>query len=371
MAEFDYEEVVKATDNFNPTRLIGKGSHGWVYKGVLFQDNNKLVIAVKKPSQSLHQEDNSKLENEIQGLSSLRESPHVLKLVGSTTSHRHRHHDHDDDEYSSFKLIVMEFMPNGSLHEWLHASKTPPTWLKRFEIAMQIARALKFLHQGKPLVIHRDIKSSNILIDSQWNAKLADFGLAIVIDRIDEPVVPSQPAGTIGYLDPSYTTPSKLSTKNDMFSFGVVLLEIMSGRKAIDVCKTPASIVEWAIPLIEDKLFDEICDKRIALPPAAYMVNNITHLLREAARCVSPNEDDRPSAEEVIMGMEKNRLVERVRFPIWTSFLKSMVRLRKKRRKLVMMSTVTTKQEGEVEVDSDHKYNHMSITIKEVLAHVS
>ena len=361
MAEFDYQELVKATDNFNPTRIIGKGSHGMVYKGLLHKDNK--LVAVKKPSQGLQSlHDNSKLENEIRVLSSLRENPHVLKLLG--TSH---------DSLKN-KVIVMELLPNGSLHDWLHASKTPPSWPRRVEIAKQIARSVQFLHEGKPLVIHRDIKSTNILFDSQWNAKLADFGLAVI--GVVEPL--SQPAGTIGYIDPCYTTPSKLSTKNDMFSFGVVLLEIISGRKAIDVCKTPASIVEWAIPLIEQQPLEEICDARMVLP--AYMAGTIKHFLREAARCVSPSEGDRPSAGEVVMGME-SCFVGRVRYPFWTSVLKSVVRLRKRRKLVVSITSAhpqtRTQGEGEVDVDVDGdgdtrlSSGKISMTIREVLADVT
>ncbi|XP_027338062.1 serine/threonine-protein kinase-like protein At5g23170 [Abrus precatorius] len=356
MADFDYEELLKATDNFNPTMIIGKGSHGMVYKGVVFKENR--LVAIKKPSQGLQSlHDNSKLENEIRVLSSLCESPHLVKLLGTS-------YDHENSLKNKHKLIVMELMPNGSLHDWLHAAKTPPTWPKRVEIAMQIARAVQFLHEGKPLVIHRDIKSSNILFDSQWNAKLADFGLAVKgVDPL------SQPAGTIGYIDPCYTTPCKLSTKNDMFSFGVVLLEIMSGRKAIDVCKTPASIVEWAIPLIEEKLLEEICDTTIMALPEQ-MFSSITNLLHYAARCVSQNEDDRPSAREVVVGMEKC-FVERVRFSIWRSVLKCMVRLRKKRKLSQTRIQCIAQEEGQVDSDTRVSRGKLSITIKDVLADVT
>lgn len=312
--EYDYEELVNATQRFSPTRLIGRGSHGSVYKGTL--RDNKLV-AVKKPTHSpevLH--DKSKLDNEIIVLSSLRETPYVINLLG--TSH----------DLANNKLLVMELMPNGSLHELLHISTSPPTWPKRVEIAIQVARAVQFLHEAKPSVIHRDIKSANILFDSDWKAKLADFGLAVL--QVESPSQISQPAGTFGYLDPCYTTPSKLSTKNDVFSFGVVLLEIISGRKAIDMHRAPASVVEWAIPLIENQRSVEICDTRI--PSLTYMEATIRHLLCIAARCVSSNEEVRPSMGEITTLME-NRVVHRVRFPIWMSLLRSVI-LQKRRRKL-------------------------------------
>ncbi|KAI3439332.1 Protein kinase domain-containing protein [Psidium guajava] len=234
MEEFEYEELVKATESFSSSRLIGKGSHGCVYKGVLTDDR---VIAVKTPSLALRAlRDNSKLHNETRVLSSLAE-PHNNYSSSSSSS---SYHDHvikllgTSQDPSKNKLLVMEFMPNGSLHDLLHPPPAndapPPPWPARLRIALQVARALQSLHDRKPFIVHRDIKSANVLFDSDWNAKLADFGLAVTDgdDRLDTP------AGTIGYLDPNYTCPSKLSRKNDVFSLGVVLLEIMSGRKAMD-----------------------------------------------------------------------------------------------------------------------------------------
>ncbi|KAA8536569.1 hypothetical protein F0562_029047 [Nyssa sinensis] len=281
--EFKYEELEEATENFSSHRLVGKGSHGCIYKGTL--KDGKLV-AIKKPSLGLQKlQDNSKLDNEIHILSSLNQNPFLVNLRG--TSH----------DSANRKILVMEFMPNGTLHDLLHVASAPPPWPKRAKMAIQIARAVQFLHQAKPIIIHRDIKSANILFDSKWNAKLGDFGLAVrVSERVDSL---SQPAGTIGYLDPSYSTPSKLSTKNDVFSFGVVLLEIISGRKALDISRVPASMVEWAVSLIEDQYGDrmmEICDKRIALP--ASMEGSIRNMLHVAARCVSLKEDRRPSIGE-------------------------------------------------------------------------
>ncbi|KAF2319912.1 hypothetical protein GH714_020397 [Hevea brasiliensis] len=241
------------------------------------------------------------------------------------------------EKISSRKLLVMEFMPNGSLHEMLHVAQTPPSWPKRVEIALQIARAVQFLHENNPLVIHRDIKSANVLFDANWNAKLADYGLAMSSPFESLSHQASQPAGTIGYIDPCYTTPSKLSTKNDVFSYGVVLLEIISSRKAFDVSKAPASIVEWATPLIQkDRVpIKEICYPRIGLPP--HMEGTIRHLLNVAARCVSSKEENRPSIGEIVMEMDSYCLVERVKVVAaspssWTSLIRSLILMRRQRR---------------------------------------
>ncbi|XP_059648198.1 serine/threonine-protein kinase-like protein At5g23170 [Cornus florida] len=314
--EFKYEELEEATENFSSSRLIGKGSHGCIYKGVL--KDGKLV-AVKKPSLGLEKlQDNSKLENEICVLSSLPQNPYLINFLG--TSH----------DSARKRVLVMELMPNGTLHDLLHVAFPPPPWPKRVEIAVQVARGVQLLHEAKPVIIHRDIKSANILFDSNWNAKLGDFGLALrqscASERVDSV---SQPAGTIGYLDPCYTTPCKLSTKNDVFSFGVVLLEIISCTKVIEVSREPASIVEWVLQLIEEHRMSDICDKRLALP--SYMESTIQSMLHIASRCVLLEEDHRPSIGEIVTEME-NCIVERVRFPIWTNIFHSLIFLNRKRK---------------------------------------
>ena len=317
--EFDYKELEESTQGFSPAQLIGRGSHGLVYRGSL-QDGK--LIAVKKPSPGVQiLQDNAKMDNEISMLSSLPENPNIISLLGTSY------------DSAMNKVLVMELMPNGSLHDLLHVSNIPPAWPQRLEMAMQIARAVQFLHEEKPLVVHRDIKSANILFDSRWNAKLADFGLAVrKNENIDSSRVdlPSQPAGTIGYLDPCYTTPSKLSTKVDVFSFGVVLLEVISTSKVIDLSRTRTYIVEWAIPLIKKDRIKEICDSRIELP--IYMEGTIRHILRLAARCVSSREDQRPSMRQVIMEIEKHRSVDRVRIPIWSTLLESVILIRRGKR---------------------------------------
>lgn len=186
MEVFDYGELVKATDDFSPSNLIGRGSHGSVYRASLVGSSGCRTVAVKKVARS-HGDGFKKLSNEITLLSSLPPHPHIVWLLGST---RRPGPGATDDHHRP--LLVMEFMPNGSLHDSLHGSPVPPSWPTRLSVTLQVARALEFLHGLEPPIIHRDVKSANVLFDTEWNAKLSDFGLAVTRDGSPSP------AGTIG-----------------------------------------------------------------------------------------------------------------------------------------------------------------------------
>lgn len=286
MRVFDLKELEAATESFSPDRLIGKGSHGNVYRGFLTDGR---VVAVKKQSLGLQKlRDNTRLENEARILSSL--SPNSRLVINHFGIGR-------DD--SGGAILVTEYFPNGTLHDLLHTSATPPTWPSRIKFALQLARAVRLLHGPSVSVVHRDIKTANILLDEDWNARLADFGLAA---RLNSSNINVLPAGTIGYIDPNYTTPSAFSAKIDVYSYGVVLLELISGRKAIDVTKSPASLVDWALPLIKRRRTTEVHDARVPLP--VHMENTVERLLSIAALCLSPMENLRPPMSEIVEKLE-------------------------------------------------------------------
>ncbi|KAI3739761.1 hypothetical protein L2E82_30172 [Cichorium intybus] len=287
---FDYSDLEEATNNFSEQKLLGRGSHGLVYKALL---RNGRLVAVKKPSHhnirhsaisAVSALPENEVDNEIDILSKLH-SPRLVNLVGFTnTPHQNR-------------LLVVEFMSNGTLYDTLHISQQPPNWGRRIRLALQTAKAIETLHSSVPPVIHRDIKSANILIDRNFNARLGDFGLALRCHVDDYRLLSTPPAGTMGYLDPAYVTPDNLSTKTDVFSFGILLLEIISGRKAIDVSHSPPSIVDWAIPLIRRGKLLTVFDPRIP-PPKDPSVRKQLAVI--AAKCVRSCRERRPSMNQIV-----------------------------------------------------------------------
>ncbi|CAB4268227.1 unnamed protein product [Prunus armeniaca] len=288
---FDYSDIEAATNGFSDQKLLGKGSHGYVYKAVL----RGRLVAVKRPSRAHSQtlrptscsapETTNEVDNEIEILSKI-QSPRLVNLLGFSNDSKDR-------------LLVVEFMSNGTLYDVLHSSARPPNWGRRIRLALQTAKAIDTLHSSNPPVIHRDIKSANVLIDRSYNARLGDFGLALRYCHFDDYRLRSTPpAGTIGYLDPCYVTPDNLSTKTDVFSFGILLLEILSGRKAIDVAYSPPCIVDWAIPLIKRGKLITVYDPRIE-PPKDPIVRKQLAVI--AAKCVRSCRERRPSMKEVVV----------------------------------------------------------------------
>ncbi|KAK4401406.1 Serine/threonine-protein kinase-like protein ACR4 [Sesamum angolense] len=205
------------------------------------------------------------------------------------------------------RLLVYEFMANGSLHQHLHSKnkelKDQLDWVRRVTIAVQAARGIEYLHgYACPPVIHRDIKSSNILIDEEHNARVADFGLSLLGPANSSSPLAELPAGTLGYLDPEYYRLHYLTTKSDVYSFGVLLLEILSGRKAIDMQYEEGNIVEWAVPLIKAGDLEAILDPALKSPPDLEALKRIANI---ASKCVRMRGKERPSMDKVTTALER------------------------------------------------------------------
>ncbi|XWS23955.1 hypothetical protein CRYUN_Cryun28dG0060100 [Craigia yunnanensis] len=305
---FCYTDLLSATNDFSSDSFLGKGSHGSVYRAVL--DNGNLIAAVKKTTTNC----NIPADNEIEILSRVYH-PRLVNLIGYCS-----------DTLCKNKLIVVEYMPNGSLYDLLHSSSRPPGWSRRVRFALQVAKAVQALHSANPPVIHRDIKSSNVLIDQIWNARLGDFGLALRGYLEDVLVKCTPPAGTLGYLDPGYLAPDDVSTKSDVFSYGILLLEIISGRHAIDLNYSPPSVVDWAVPLIKGGDFAAISDGRIGQPVDKELIRSLAVL---AAMCVRSTAEKRPGMAEVVECLT----VVRKRFhaePVWCNLRRRVKRVDKR-----------------------------------------
>ncbi|CAH9105162.1 unnamed protein product [Cuscuta epithymum] len=307
--EYSYSDLQSATNGFSQENLLGKGSHGFVYRADLLHGRSSVIAAVKitKQSETKVAAAGSTAENEIELLSRIYH-PRLVNLIGYGL-HLNRK-----------KLLVVEFMPNGSLYELLHCSTRPPGLNRRVRFALQVAKAVRFCHSSNPPIIHRDIKSSNVLIDEKFNARLGDFGLALRGLAEDVATMRTPPAGTLGYLDPGYLAPGDLSPKSDVFSFGILLLEIISGRYAIDMNYSPPSVVDWAVPLVKSGDYAGICDPRIQLPEDDAVIRQLSIV---AASCVRKSATKRPGMAEVVNSLKS--IYKRVRSPVWSTMRRRVV----------------------------------------------
>ncbi|XP_074318831.1 wall-associated receptor kinase-like 1 [Silene latifolia] len=245
---FTSKELEKATDQFNADRVLGRGGQGIVYKGMLSDGN---LVAIKKHKIG----SNSPLEDFINEIAILSELNHrnIVKLIGCCLE-------------TDVPLLVYEFVPNGTLSKFIHdpQEEFPITWGMRLQIALDVAGALTYLHyaSSKP-ILHKDVKSSNILLDAKYRAKLSDFGTSRSI-AIDQTHLTTRVQGTFGYLDPEYFQSSKYTEKSDVYSFGVVLVELLTGKKAVVQTESDngRSLVSWFLSSMENSdLYDILADR--------------------------------------------------------------------------------------------------------------
>ncbi|KAM1017111.1 hypothetical protein ACFX13_047441 [Malus domestica] len=289
---FTYEELAMATNGFSNVNLLGQGGFGFVHKGVL---PNGKVVAIKQLKAGSGQGERE-FQAEIEVISRVHHR-HLVSLVGHCISGAQR-------------LLVYEFVPNDTLQFHLHGMGRPTMdWQTRLKIALGSAKGLAYLHEDcQPKIIHRDIKAANILLDHHFEAKVADFGLAkLALDT--DTHVSTRVMGTFGYLAPEYASSGKLTEKSDVFSFGVVLLELITGRQPIDKTQTftDDSMVEWARPLLAQALetgnFDALVDVRLQND---YNTSEMACMLSCAAACVRHSARRRPRMSQVVRALEGN-----------------------------------------------------------------
>ncbi|KAL3746949.1 hypothetical protein ACJRO7_015825, partial [Eucalyptus globulus] len=287
---FNSKYLEKATDNFNKDRILGQGGQGTVYKGMLTDGK---IVAIKKPKAI----DESKVKQFINEVVILSQINHrnIVKLLGCCLE-------------TKVPLLVYEFIPNGTLYQYLHDSNEEfhVSWDTRLRIAAEIAGALFYLHSAASIPIyHRDIKSTNILLDEKYRAKVADFGTSKSIS-LDQTHVTTLVQGTFGYLDPEYFQSGQFTDKSDVYSFGVVLVELLTGQKPISSMREQEGrslATYFIISMEENQLFD-IVDAQVLKEDKKEEIALVANL---AKRCLNLNGRNRPTMKEVTMELEGMR----------------------------------------------------------------
>ncbi|GMY18787.1 wall-associated receptor kinase-like 10 [Fagus crenata] len=291
---FNSKDLEKATDHFNVNRILGQGGQGTVYKGMLVDGR---IVAVKKSKVI----DEGKLEEFINEVVILSQINHrnVVKLLGCCLE-------------TEVPLLVYEFIPNGTLSQYLYEQNEdfPPTWDMRLRIATEVAGALFYLHSAASSPIyHRDIKTTNILLDEKYRAKVADFGTARSI-TVDQTHLTTVVQGTFGYLDPEYFQSSQFTEKSDVYSFGVVLVELLTGEKAISSTRAQESrsLATYFIHSMEENNLFDILDARVVKDTKKEEIIKVANL---AKMCLNLNGKKRPTMKEVAMQLEAVQMLQK------------------------------------------------------------
>ncbi|KAL2455584.1 Serine/threonine-protein kinase PBS1 [Abeliophyllum distichum] len=287
---FSYRELATATNNFRQESLIGEGGFGSVYQGKL--ESTDQIVAVKLLNQSGLQGDKEFLV-EVLMLSLLRH-PNLVNLIGYCAEGEQR-------------LLVYELLPLGSLEHHLHdltPDMEPLNWNTRMRIAAGAADGLSYLHhQADPPVIYRDLKSSNILLDEGFHPKLSDFGLAKFGPIEDKSHVTTRVMGTHGYCAPEYAGTGKLTLKSDIYSFGIVLLELVTGHRALDSTRGKGKhmLLDWARPLLKDrKSFVQLADPQLK---GQFQEALLSRAIEVALMCLQEDAQSRPCMKDVVHAM--------------------------------------------------------------------
>ncbi|KAI3462564.1 hypothetical protein Pfo_019227 [Paulownia fortunei] len=282
---FNFTELEEATNNFDPSRELGDGGFGTVYYGVLPDGR---IVAVKR----LYENNFKRVEqfmNEVEILTRLRHQ-NLVTLYGCT-SRRSRE-----------LLLVYEYIPNGTVADHLHGKRAKSgllSWPVRLNISLETADALAYLHKSD--IIHRDVKTNNILLDNDFHVKVADFGLSRLFPN-DVTHVSTAPQGTPGYVDPEYYQCYKLTEKSDVYSFGVVLIELISSLQAVDTNRHrhDINLSNMAVNKIQNHTLHELVDLTLGFETNSTVRRMVTLVAELAFRCLQQERDMRPSMEEVL-----------------------------------------------------------------------
>ncbi|XP_015614672.2 probable serine/threonine-protein kinase At1g01540 isoform X2 [Oryza sativa Japonica Group] len=280
-------ELEEATNRFAAENVLGEGGYGVVYKGIL-RDNT--AVAIKNLHNNRGQAEKD-FKVEVATIGRVRHK-NLVSLLGYCEG--------------ACRLLVYEYMENSNLDKWLHHGDdeiSPLTWDMRMHILLGTARGLAYLHEGlEPKIVHRDVKSSNILLDRHWNARVSDFGLAKLLCS-ERSYVTTRVMGTFGYVAPEYARTGMLNERSDVYSFGVLIMEIISGRTPVDYTR-PApevNLVEWLKRMVAERRVEEVVDPRLPETPPPKVLKRA---VLAALRCVDPDGGQRPTMGHVVHMLE-------------------------------------------------------------------
>lgn len=303
---FTFDELKIMTGNFRPDHVIGGGGFGSVYKGFISKELREgidaIPVAVKVHAGDRSFQGHREWLAEVIFLGQL-SHPNLVKLIGYCCEDDHR-------------VLIYEFMDQGSVENHLFSRTTNPlSWAIRMKIAFGAAKGLAFLHEAENPIIYRDFKTSNILLDTDYNAKLSDFGLAKNGPEGDKSHVSTRVMGTYGYAAPEYILTGHLTASTDVYSFGVVLLELLTGRKSLDKSRPPKeqNLAEWALPyLSEKKKILCIVDARLE---GTYPVKGVHKAAMLAYHCLNHNPKARPLMRDIVDSLEPLQISEPPEIP--------------------------------------------------------
>lgn len=289
-SNFSYDELAAATGGFGKANLLGEGGFGFVYKGVLSSGKEIAVKSLKSGGFQGERE----FQAEVEIISRVHHR-HLVALVGYCIA-------------DNKKMLVYEFVPNDTLEHHLHGNGVPVMdWPLRIRTAVGSAKGFAYLHEDcHPRIIHRDIKTSNILLDEKHVAKVADFGLAkLCSDNYTH--VSTRIMGTFGYLAPEYASTGKLTEKSDVYSFGVMLLELISGKRPVNANPQGDTLADWARPIlmrsVEGASYDELVDPRLE---DNYNPDEMLRMVACSAACINRSARRRPKMSQIVNALEGN-----------------------------------------------------------------
>eukprot|EP00258_Populus_trichocarpa_P038511 XP_024454530.1 LOW QUALITY PROTEIN: probable receptor-like serine/threonine-protein kinase At4g34500 [Populus trichocarpa] len=285
---YSLKELEIATRGFSEENVIGEGGYGVVYRGVL-QDGS--VVAVKNLLNNKGQAE-KEFKVEVEAIGKVRHK-NLVRLIGYCAD-------------GSSRMLVYEYVDNGNLEQWLHGDVgpvSPMTWDIRMNIAIGTAKGLAYLHEGlEPKVVHRDVKSSNILLDRKWNPKVSDFGLAKLLGS-EASYVTTRVMGTFGYVSPDYASTGMLNEGSDVSSLGFLLREMITGRSPIDYSGPPEgmNLVDWFKGMVASRRGEELVDPLIEVQPAP---RSLKRTLLVCLRCIDLDACKRPKMGQIVHMLE-------------------------------------------------------------------